>query len=149
MSYLKDLNKLSIPIQLILSSAILMPFIYTSIYFFNFNFYKEADLIILVVITYIISFLLLISIFMVMDFQNATPEITDEIEKKIKFNQLLLKSILLNLLTIILIDFVTFSIYKFTTCRMDYYWHILIYFIPFLILFLESIYLSFKKNKKG
>lgn len=144
---LRDLKKLSLPIQLILSTAILMPFIYTSLYFFNEDFYRQADQIILLIITYVISFLLLSSLFIIFDITDPNPELKEKKEFKERFHQILSQTIIILLIWIVVFDFINYSIWRIYGTRLEYYYHVICYFVPFIYSYIEHLCLSIIKGK--
>lgn len=129
MSILNDIQKLHYSLHIILVSVILMPFMYASIYFFNQPFYLQADIYILLVVTFILSLLINLSIFIFYDIENPL-DTEDKDSFKKHLNELLSTSILISIFWIVLIDFVLYTALRFWNFNMIYYFHVLIYFAP-------------------
>ena len=140
MAIIEEINKSHISIRAISISSLLVPSWYLSVFLFGNDFYKSADNFV------IISFCLVVSISSSVIFYQI-KEKTGGLENT---NEPMLNcmsfSVAILCIWLLLLIFITYSFDFFFNQKIYFYWFVVIYYSPFLIL--NLLLLVFGVDKK-
>ena len=128
MAILKELQESHESIKAIALVLLLIPFWYVSIFMFNNEFYKAADSIITVSMCIVIS---LISSFL---FQMFLSKIKEPNNKQKTFFDNMLVSVALLIIWLSALIFIIYSLGFLFKTYIYFYWFLVIYFAPIIIL---------------
>lgn len=149
MSIIEDVNKLSVSLRIIAVNIFLIPFWYISIYLFNNDLYKSLDYILIFAICIVFS---ISSSLPLGDMMNkAEKESKDYVESLENYFAMTLSSIITLCIWLSILIFVTYSLKFLYNFTFDFYYFVVIYYIPIVTLWLFynlEVYLL-KKNILG
>lgn len=130
MSYIKDLSESHESIKGLALNLFLIPFWYVSIFLFNREFYKTSDSIITVCLCVVISFLssILLSLFWnKIDLKN---------NRKVELFANMVTSIGVLIMWLSFLIFITYSFGFLFKQYIYFYWFIVIYFAPVILIYI-------------
>lgn len=134
MSILKEINESHISLQAIALSLFLVPFWYISIYLFGKGFYKSADNIVVLAMCIVISLTSSVLFYLLCDKRGGLENTENPL-----INNMAVSVILLSFWITLLI-FIAYSLNFFFKRQFYFYWYVMIYYLPILILnFLSMI----------
>jgi len=140
MSYIKDLSESHDTIKAISLNLILIPFWYVSIFMFNKEFYKTSDTIIIISFCIVLSFL---SSMLLAFFWNII-----DIRNKVKVDFFSNMNTSIGVLTIWLstLIFTTYSCGFLFKQYIYFYWFVVIYFSPIILIYILGFLFPDKKT---
>jgi CDP-diglyceride synthetase len=140
MSYIKDLSESHDSIKAISLNLILIPFWYVSIFMFNKEFYKASDSLIVISFCIVLSFL---SSMLLAFFWNII-----DIKNNIKVDFFSNMNTSIGVLTIWLsaLIFITYSFGFLFKQYIYFYWFIVIYFSPIILIYILGFLFPDKKT---
>lgn len=142
MSFISELNESHDSVKGLALNLLLIPFWYVAIFIFNNEFYKSADITLIFAMCIVISFTssVLFTIFL----DNIYTEVKEE---KTFFENMVI-SIAMLIIWISALIFIVYSLGFLFKIYIYFYWFIVIYFMPIIILNILQSLFGKKADKK-
>ena len=140
MSYIKDLSESHDSMKSIALNLIIIPFWYVAIFLFNKDFYRNSDIILVTIFSIVISFLssMLLTLFInKIDVKNSTP---------VNMFENMITSIGVLTIWLSFLIFTTYSCYFLFNQEIYFYWFIVIYFTPIILIYILEFLFPDKKT---
>jgi hypothetical protein len=144
MAIIEEINKSHISIRAISISLFLVPFWYLSVFLFGNEFYISADNFVVLAFCLVLSISSSVLFYLFIEKTGGFEKTTEPM-----LNCMSVSIILLSVWLLLLLIFTTYSFDFLFNQKIFFYWFIVIYFIPILVLNLLVLVLGVdKKNYK-